>query len=36
MWCGFYRRGFVKEKKLVRGAYMCVWYMFHFANMMKK
>jgi putative methionine-R-sulfoxide reductase with GAF domain len=26
MWCGFYRRGFMKEKKLVIGAYMCVVY----------
>jgi hypothetical protein len=23
MQCGFYRRGFMKEKGLVRGAYMC-------------
>jgi hypothetical protein len=36
MGCGFYRRGFMKEQRPVRGAYgcgICVWYMLHFASM---
>jgi len=33
--CGFYRRGFMKEQRLVRRAFICV-YLLHLASMRKK
>jgi len=33
--CGFYRSRFMKEKRLVRMAFMCV-YLLHFTSMREK